>query len=75
LCKLKFFDLFRYYLDIKMGNYIFKLYLVLLFVSVELLATSITVDNSTHRLSLLEHSEVVFDNSSLELKELLDKKL
>ena len=58
-----------------MGSYILKLYLLLLFLSVELFATSITVDNSTNRLSLLEHSEVVFNNSSLEPEELLNQNL
>ena len=58
-----------------MGSYIFKLYLLLLFVSAELFATSITVDSTIDKLSLLEHSEVVFNNNSLELQELLNQNL
>ena len=58
-----------------MGSYIFKLYLLLLFVSAELFATSIIVDSHINKLSLLEHSEVVFNNNSLELQELLNQNL
>jgi len=58
-----------------MSSYVLKLFLLLLFISAKLFATSIAVDNYTNNLSLLEHSKVVFDNSSLELKEILNKKL
>ncbi len=57
-----------------MSSYIFKLYLFLLFISAELLAIPIEVDSSS-KLSLLEHSEVVTNSNSLELKELLNQKL
>ena len=59
-----------------MSSHIFKLYLLLLFISVELSATLIVEERSIGtKLSLLEHSEIVLDNKSLKLKELLNKKL